>query len=308
SKELGYENYILFRSKLNKLSYTFSYAFKNNVGTEYLNSLFTNAKVTKPVTDVIELSVKINFLDNNEIYINNILVEDSLWERPKSKLIFLYLLLKTYNKKDISKELIINELFYNTNSNNLNAVIDVELNKVRKSLQTFFSRTISGFNAKDVLGVKDKKYTVLNEKYNINFYIDIYEFLKNCESNLIENNELAVSLFKNEFLPNVYLTWVEDMRENLKFNFQKLTANLLNHYQKNKRFDKYINLLEKLYLLDPSDENVTNELLSIHFKTNDFSKMKFIYELHRKALKKDYDISEERYVKYFNDIKSRYKI
>jgi len=101
---------------------------------------------------------------------------------------------------------------------------------------------------------------------------------------------------------------VEDMRENLKFNFQKLTANLLNHYQKNKRFDKYINLLEKLYLLDPSDENVTNELLSIHFKTNDFSKMKFIYELHRKALKKDYDISEERYVKYFNDIKSRYKI
>lgn len=308
SKELGYENYILFRSKLNKLSYTFSYAFKNNIGTEYLNSLFTNAKVSKPVSDVIELSIKINFLDNNEIYINNILVEDSLWERPKSKLIFLYLLLKTYNKKDISKELIINELFYNTNSNNLNAVIDVELNKVRKSLQTFFARTISGFNAKDVLGVKDKKYSVLNEKYNINFYIDIYEFLKNCESNLIENNELAVSLFKNEFLPNVYLTWVEDMRENLKFNFQKLTANLLNHYQKNKRFDKYINLLEKLYLLDPSDENVTNELLSIHFKTNDFSKMKFIYELHRKALKKDYDISEERYVKYFNDIKSRYKI
>ncbi|HRE41079.1 MAG TPA: hypothetical protein PLG90_07080, partial [Ignavibacteria bacterium] len=308
SEKYGYENYILFRSKLNKLNYVFSYAFKNKICIDYLNSVFNNAKVSKPVSDKIEISIKVNFLDNNEIYINNKLIEDEIWERPKSKLIMIFLLLKTYNKKDITKEIIINELFYNTNSNNLNAVIDVELNKVRKSLQMFFIRNISGFDVKDVLGIKDKKYSFLNEKYNINFYFDIYEFLKNCESNDIENNESAVSLFKNEFLPNIYLNWVEDIRENLKYNFQKVTSNLLSYYQKNKRFDKYINLLEKLYLFDPSDENVTGELLNIYNKTEDFSKMKFIYELHKKALKKEYDISEEKYVNYFKDIKSRFKI
>lgn len=308
-KGCNYENYMIFRMKLNKIKFVFVYAVEKNIETAYLTAVSNKANISLESKNSIPLNIKVLFLDEARIYINGKEIENTIWERPKSKLIFSYLLLRLFNNKDLTKDVLINDIFINTASNNLNAFIDVEVNKVRKGLQSFLKQNVPGSSDKDILIVKDKKYQLFGNNYNVKISFDTLEFIKLSESSSITDNEQAFEMYKNEFLPNIYLNWAEDIRENMKFNFQKISTKLLFHYESEVQFDKYNKLLEKLYELDPADEEITSKLLNYYNSIGDMSKVKFVFDKHKKALKNEFNLTRnEKLKKYFTDIKKRYNI
>lgn len=308
-KGCSYENYVIFRMKLNKMRFVFTYAIEKNIERTYLTALSSKAQVSIDTRNSIQLNIRIEFLNEGKISINDKQFDDKLWERPKSKLIFMYLLLRFYNMKDITKDALINDIFINTSSNNLNAFIDVEINKVRKVFQAFLKQNVPGSSEKDILLVKDKKYLLFGNNYNVKINFDTLEFIRLSDSSLIPDNELAFEMYKNEFLPNIYLNWAEDIRENLKFNFQKISTKLLFYYENEMMFEKYNKLLEKLYELDPADEEITSKLLNYYNSIGDMSKVKFVFDKHKKAMKNEFNLTRnEKLKKYFTDIKKRYNI
>ncbi|MEO8666030.1 MAG: hypothetical protein ABI462_11095, partial [Ignavibacteria bacterium] len=138
-KEYDYSNYILFRAKANKLKYVFEYAINNNIETAFLKNIFKANELPVSSLKRRTVQIEIQFLNNSRIFINGKELNDNLWLRAKSKSIFLYIVYKTFCGNDVTKETIIDDLLYNSKNVNYDAITDVEINKVRKVLQSFLS-------------------------------------------------------------------------------------------------------------------------------------------------------------------------
>ncbi|MEP7146046.1 MAG: hypothetical protein ABI792_03440 [bacterium] len=303
SEEYEYFNYIIFRAKANKLRYVFEYALDNDVGTVYLKDIFTKNDV--PVSSLKRRSVQIeiHFLNHCKIFINGKALPDTLWLRAKSKSIFLYFVYKTLNGSDITKETIIDDLLYNSKNVNYDAIADVEINKVRKVIQTFLSEIFSEKISKEVFIIKDKKYFITSKNFITDIRTDIEEFKSLASSPEISNKLKAFELYKTDFASESFQNWAEDVRENLKFVYSEVIHKLISHYEKEEDNKLVMKMLEKLIDIDYNDDEIILKLLSIYNKNKDFRKFKFLYRFYEKRLKKEFNIEPPLEIKnYFNEV------
>lgn len=284
-KEYEFDNYLLFRSKAQKFSDTFRYALRNNIEVSYLKNIFVKENINFKIDDNLQLDIKVRFLDNNKIYINNTELEDSIWERPRSKLIFLYFLLQTAGKREITKEKIMDDIFTDTRSANLVAVIDVEINKVRKVLQSFLGNMLAGFKDRDILYIKDKKYNLVSETFKLSIEFDTDIFRKLTESKDINDNIRAFDFYNNNFLEDYYFNWVESIRDNFQSLYFNNSAKLITHFEKLKNKPKVLEILEKLFSLDPTDEETVLRLLKIYKEGKDKRSYKITFKKYKKIVK-----------------------
>lgn len=304
SKEYEYDNYIVFRSKSAKFSEVFRFAIKNKVEDTYLKNIFLREEVNFKLDDTLSLDIRVRFLDNNRIQINNMELPDSLWERPRSKLIFLYFLLQIINKKDVTKERLIDDLFTDTRSANLVAVIDVEINKIRKVFQAFLGNLFGGLKEREVLTVKDKKYIFVSDIFKLNIEFDIETFKNLSESKDITENIKAFDFYNNNFLEDYYFNWVENIRDNLQSMYFSNSNKLIRHYEKNKNEDKVQEILEKLFKLDSTDEETVLRLLKVYKIMNNKRSFKHTFKHYEKTMKEELGGAPDDSVKkYFEENK-----
>jgi len=299
-KEFEYDNYIVFRSRTTKFSDVFRHALRNNIEQSYLKNIFLKEGINFKLDDNLQLDIKVRFLDKTRIYINNTELEDSLWERPRSKLIFLYFLLQTISRKEISKEKIMDDIFADTRSANLVAVIDVEVNKVRKVFQAFLGNLFGGLKDKEVLYVKDKKYHLVSDIFRLNIEFDTDAFKKLAESKDVNENIKAFDFYNNNFLEDYYFNWVENIRDNLQSIYFNNSNKLIKYYDKLKNDKKVAEILEKLFSLDPTDEETVLRLLKIYKSSNDKRSFKSTYKKYEKTVKAELDgKADTKLVQYY---------
>lgn len=303
-KEYEYDHYIIFNSKVPKFSDIFRCAIKNNIEESYLKNIFIKEDIDFKIEDNLLLDIRIRFLDNNKIVINGAELPDSLWERPRSKLIFLYFLLQTAGKKEITKDKIMDDIFSDTRSANLVAVIDVEVNKVRKVLQSFLGNLMGGFKDKDVLYVKDKKYNLLPDTFRINFEFDTDTFKKLAESKDVNENIKAFDFYNNNFLEDYYFNWVESMRDNLQLIYFNNSNKLIKHFERLDKLEKVTQILEKLFVIDSSDEETVLRLLKVYKDTKDKRSYKNTFKKYRKTAKEILDGKvDKKVLEYYEENK-----
>lgn len=286
-KENEYDNYIIFRTKVTKFSDVFRHAIRNHIEDGYLKNIFIKEDIHFKIDDIMQLNIKVRFLDNNKIYINDTELADSLWERPRSKLIFLYFLLQTASKKEITKEKIMDDIFADTRSSNLVAVIDVEVNKVRKVLQSFLGNLFGGFKEREVLYIKDKKYNLFSEAFKLNIQFDVEIFKKLSDSKDVHENIKAFDFYNNNFLEDYYFNWVENVRDNLQSIYFNNSNKLIKYYEKLKNEKKVSEILEKLFSLDPTDEETVLRLLKIYKEGKDKRSYKTTFKKYEKTVKEE---------------------
>ncbi len=297
--EFNYDDYIIFRGKVNKLKFVFEYAIKNEIESIYLKSLFNRQGIS--MSNLKQRSVKINveFLNNSKIYINSKELPDSLWTRSKSKSIFLYMLYQANYGNDITKEKLIDNILYSSKNVNYDAIADVEVNKVRKSLQMFLSEIFSEKIEKEVIVLKDRKYYITSKNISADIKTDVEDFTKLASSSSIEDKLKAFYLYKTDFAKDSYNTWSEDTRENLKFIYSDTIHKLLSHFEKEEDNKTVVRLLEKLVDIDYSDDEIMMKLLSIYNKEKDFRKFKFVYKIYERRLKKEFNVQPSSQIKKF---------
>ncbi len=297
--EFEFDDYLCFRAKANKLNYVFEYAFENNIESNYLNKLFHEKGITISKIKKHYINIRVEFLNDNKIFINGTEMTNNQWLRAKSKSIFLYFIYNTFNCNDITKESLIDDILYNSKNVNYEAIADVEINKVRKALQTFLSDILSEKIEKDVIVIKDKKYYLTSKNIEVSIQLDIEEFKKLASSSDVNDKLRAFEIYKTDFARDSYQNWAEDIRENLRFIYSENIHNLISHYEKKQESKLVMRLLEKLVDIDYSDEEIMMKLLSIYNKEKDYRKFKFVYKIYENRLKKEFNVQPSKEIKKF---------
>ncbi len=287
SKEFGYRNYIVFRARTDKFKEVYSYASENNLIDEFLTDIFKEEGIDMKFEKKTELRINIDYLNGNRIIINNKLVEDNLWERSKSKLLFIYLVENYYENKRVNKDVLINNLI-DSKSDNPIAIVDVEINKVRKVLKNFIKEIFPGTGEKEILGIKDKFYILFSNTFKVNIDLDIDRFRKLCSSININDNIAALQLYKNDYLNEYYLGWIEDKREALKYLYYNTMNRVMKHYEASDDLAKSIELLESSFLLDPTDEDIIMKLMKIYKDRGEINNIKKVYKHYERNIKREF--------------------
>ncbi|MBK8554082.1 MAG: AAA family ATPase [Ignavibacteria bacterium] len=301
--EFEYDNYLCFRAKANKMNYIFTYAVEKNIESIYLKKLFAENCISLSKIKKHSINIRVEFLNDNKIYVNGTELLNSHWQRAKSKYIFLYMVYKAYTGNDVTKESLIDDILYNSKNVNYEAIADVEINKVRKTLQAFISDLLSEKIDKDILIIRDKKYFITSKNVEVNYQLDVEEFKRLSSSKNISDKLSAFEIYKTDFAKDSYQTWAEDIRENLKFIYSETIHSLVSYYEKKEDNKIVMRLLEKLVDMDYSDEEIMMKLLSVYNKEKDFRKFKFVYKIYEKRLKKDFNVQpSEEMKKYFSNI------
>lgn len=299
SNEYDYGNYLCFRAKANSLNVIFSYAKDNKIENEYLEKLFSENHLAVSGMKKQSLNIRVEYLNSNRIFINGKELLNNQWLRAKSKSIFLYLVYNTFKGNDVTKETLIDDILYNSKDVNYEAIADVEINKVRKSLKTFISDTLGEKIEKDILVIKDKKYFIASKKIDLNIQIDTEDFIRHSSSKDVNDKLKAFEMYKTDFARDLYHNWAEDIRENMKFIYSDVIHFLISYYEKKEDTRIVMNLLEKLVDMDYSDEEIMLKLLSVYNKEKDFRKFKFVYKVYEKRLKKEFNVQPSKQLKEF---------
>lgn len=303
--EYEFDNYVVFRSRSNRLRYVFEFAALNKIKNSYASSL--PGVVPSPAEEAGKKNVRIevSYLDNNRICINGKELTDNLWQRPKSKVIFLYIIYKTAAGEEVTKEKIIDDILYKAKDVNYDAIVDVEMNKVRKVLQKFVSDVLSDELGKEFMILRDKKYLIGSKNIELEIITDIEVFRK-LSSGSISEKQKAVEMYRSDFIRDSYRNWAEDVRENLKFVYSDTIHKLIIHHEESGDSGKVVQLLEKLLELDFTDEEIMMKLLSLYNKEKDYRKFKYAYGLYEKRLKKEFNIQPSNEMKnFFNEVTSQ---
>lgn len=299
-EENEFDKYLTFRAKSNKLSEVFDFAAKNGFADDYITrfpNVFT-PESEKVLRDKKELTIDVRFLDHNKIFINGRELTDNLWLRPKSKMIFLYCVYKVSVKDIVTKEKMIDDILYKAKDVNYDAIVDVEVNKVRKTLQKFLSDSDQGEQGRKFMILKDKKYMLCSNDYELVINTDIEEF-KHLSSGEVSDMLKAVEAYKSDFMKESYRNWSEDIRENLKFIYSDTIHKLITHFENSDNTDNVVMLLEKLLELDYTDEEIMMKLLSLYNREKDYRKFRYAYGLYEKRLKKEFNVQPSSQLKNF---------
>nr|MBP9192669.1 hypothetical protein [Ignavibacteria bacterium] len=190
-------------------------------------------------------------------------------------------------------------ILYNSKDIKYDAIADVEINKVRKTLQTFISDLFKENIKKEILVIKGKKYQLTSGKIEVEIETDFEKFKKLCSSNKYSDKYSAIDLYKTDFGESLYQNWAEDIRENLRFIYSETVHKLIAYYENLKDTTVVKKLLERLVESEFSDDENMIKLLSIYNDGKDFRKIKFMYNLYEKRLKKEFNIQPSDELKKF---------
>lgn len=299
-EEYEFDNYITFRAHAGKLNEVFVYAANKGITNDYIERILPMNKI-KEESNNISLKISVEFLNGNRIFLNNNELTDNLWHRSKSKSIFLYILYNSVLNIDVTKESLIDNVLYSSKDVKYDAITDVEINKVRKTLQTFISELTDKKVSKEILSMKGKKYQIASGNIELEIETDIGKFETLCASSNYNDKYSAIDLYKTDFGEGIYQNWAEDIRENLRFIYSETVCKLIAYYENIQEKEKVKDLLERLFEKEFNDDEFMHKLLSIYKDEKDLRKFKYMYNIYERRLKKDFDIEPS------NELKKLYK-
>ena len=297
SDEFGYENYIKFRAESNRLNYVFAYAKKNGIKTGYLKKLINLDSVSLSTDNKKEFEITVKYFDNNRIFINRKELINSIWMRPRSKSIFLYFVYKSKKNQAITKDSIIDDLLYSAKKVNYEAIADVEINNVRKSLQNFFMEEFPEVSGKEFIVLKSKIYYLSFGNIDLRFNFDTDEFMKISSGNISSDSLKIIDIYKNDFAAGIYNNWAEDIRDNFKLTYYKTIHRIISFTEKSCNQNKLKKILEKFCESGNSDEEILTKLLLIYRKEKNDKRFIQVYDSFVKRLDKDLNFKPSEVLK-----------
>jgi len=207
------------------------------------------------------------------------------WISAKSVELFAYLLLK--EGRSVSKNVIIEEIFYEMPLKNAENYLKTSVYQIRKALEPHCSKPV---------------LISSNGSYKIDlsaFYVDCIDFQKRI-SKINEINSLNIKealdlekLFSGELLGDKLYYWSVPEKEKYLNSYLNLSKKLGEYFINNGEMNQALYVLKKLLKFDPINEEVNCLFMKIFAVQKDKESLTKHYERYTKILKKELGISPE---------------
>jgi len=207
------------------------------------------------------------------------------WISAKSLELFVYLLLK--EGRNISKNVIIEEIFFDMPLKNAENYLKTAIYQIRKSLEPYSSTPLLISN---------------NGSYQLDFsefYVDVMDFekrlskIQKIDSENINEALFIEKLFVGELLGDRVYYWIMSDREKYLNSYLNLSKKIGEYFFNNGELNQASYILKKLIKFDLLNEDANYLFMKIFAAQNDKKSLTEHYERYTKTLKKELDISPE---------------
>ncbi len=287
-QERGFTYYYLFNAaSITELSRT---ALASGICTEYCGLLL------KKYSRKEESSrIKISCLGGFVVRRGSTLIKDSEWKSKRSKA--LIKLLVAQDGQKVPRDVIIEALWPGPSSESNRLTLNSMLHRVRKLLEPDASPDKGGA-------------CILQEGNLLGFnldtvWTDVGEFLTHTEAAVrmkqgnerkkaVEEYEKAFLLYRGDFLPeDLYEDWAREARDRIRLVYFKALEDAAELSDSLGDKSKASLLYEKLFHVDPCNENACRWLMSWHLAAGQRSEAIRIFERCQRALSKELDVEPD---------------
>lgn len=202
------------------------------------------------------------------------------WRTQKSKELFVYL---WYKGAAVSKNLIMYDIFPDKNLEKAGTLLHTTVYQLRKNLEKLgFSNGIEHFNDNYRLNVPiESDYSKLK---------CIFEKKEYSEKDIEE----ILNIYKGDLFEKEEYIWAEEQRQ----KYSRKIMGILEKYaakslRQNELSDNINLLLEKLFKIDPYNENIAKMKIIYHGKIGNRSELEKFYKSYKKTLLEELDVEPE---------------
>ncbi len=210
--------------------------------------------------------VFITTLGKFSICINNQIVADNIWEGNKPKLLLKSII--CHNIKELSKEMIIDDIWPDASMKAGDKSFKVNLHRLRKVLEPDVNRDI-GYS---YITMNAGRISLDSELVCVD--IDIFNKLaKEGYENLARDEvalalsffEQAVAMYKGDFLPEEsYQTWIDLKRESLRTRYIEILMTMARVYEEQEQPFQAVEYLKKAIQSDHLNEEAYQNLMIVY--------------------------------------------
>ena len=207
------------------------------------------------------------------------------WISAKSLELFVYLLLK--EGRNISKNVIIEEIFFDMPLKNAENYLKTAIYQIRKSLEPYSSTPLLISN---------------NGSYQLNFsefYVDVMDFekrlskIQKIDSENINEALFIEKLFVGELLGDRVYYWIMSDREKYLNSYLNLSKKIGEYFFNNGELNQASYILKKIIKFDLLNEDANYLFMKIFAAQNDKKSLMNHYGRYVKVLKKELGISPD---------------
>jgi len=176
----------------------------------------------------------------------------------------LFAFLIHHQGKSVSKEKIMEELWYDRDMDKAQSILYTTIYQLRKDLESF------GLN--DVIENSRKEGGICRLLWSPDYwdcgeYTEIYKQYKDGKIS-VENVKRAIEIHQNGYLINNGYRWAVEKRSELELNYSELLESIVDDEMQKQRFEFVLLYLKKLAEVSPFNESVHAKIIAIHLLIN----------------------------------------
>lgn len=256
----------------------------------------TNADIVTRSANFTERYLEIRTLGEFRVLLNGkIPIEDKQWGGNRTKLLLKAIVV--HGIQDIPKDIIVEDIWPESNSRSANQNFKVTLHRLRKILEPELSKhdRSSFIHLKNSLVSLDKTQC----------WVDVQSFLSCCKDikraaltketqTILSLGEQVIELYQGDFLPeDPYTPWVEMKRLALKDEYIATLMIMTDIYREQERLEKAVQCCKTLITADACLEKANADLMQLYIlqgRKNDAVK---VYEQLHAALENELSVQPD---------------
>lgn len=160
----------------------------------------------------------------------------------------------------VSKEKIMEELWYDRDTDKAQSILYTTLYQLRKDLENFGLGNVIQ-NSRKEGGICRVLWSP--DYWDCAEYIKLYKQHKDGKLT-VENVKYAVEIYKNGYLSENGYRWAVEKNAELELNFFELLENVVYNEVRNQRFELALLYLKKWVEIFPLTESIHNKIIAIH--------------------------------------------
>ncbi|MGH2581380.1 MAG: BTAD domain-containing putative transcriptional regulator, partial [Anaerolineales bacterium] len=257
--KLGYDHFLVISAYRNQDF--IDHLAKNNPSAQ-LQNLISRASQFQPGEELLEpetivekvpdVHIQVQAFGHVQVRRNGELLPSTIWTSNRARALFFYLLLH----EKAGKETI-----------GLDFWPDFSPGKVSSNFHSTLWRLRQALGFRDAIVFEEEQYKF---HPSITVWYDVAEFqnyVRQARSEKLSRaarSELlqqAITLYQGPYLPDVYMDWADQYRDELRNTYLEALASLASIEAKNKRFGESRKLYEKIVSVDPYRDAIHLELM-----------------------------------------------
>jgi len=283
--QLGYDQFLVLaaRPALSLLEKSLA-----SIQSSQLSDLIKRAKTFKSGKSILavdssektllKMHLEIRAFGADEVRKDGELLPASSWRSTRAKALFYYIL----DRQKVRKDQVGLDFWPDFSPGRVSSNFHATLWRVRKAI-----------GSKEAIAFEDEQYLLepsISRWYDVaefESYLEQAEETEHSDSERAELLRQAVKLYRGEFLPDVYIVWADQRREELQKDYLGALINLAQLEEKKKRFGQAQNYYEKVLSLDPYRDEVHMSLMDCLVQSGAASAAKAHFHEYKALLKEE---------------------